>query len=137
MLYIYSHLLTCTNRNSAITLYCCLYLFTSVLKAKYYKAFPHTLHRSVKNCIPVFPLQFSTSNERLWYSLEKLSLRTICHLWTSVYVIKSYTIHSCTCNHPCGPSKKSIPCTGLNTITLLTFLSWKTFANTIQFSSSF
>lgn len=32
---------------------------------------------------------------------------------------------------------KSILCTGLNTITLLTFLSWKASANTIQFSSSF
>lgn len=32
---------------------------------------------------------------------------------------------------------KSIPCTGLNTIILLTFLSQKAPANTIQFSSSF
>jgi hypothetical protein len=39
--------------------------------------------------------------------------------------------------HPYPSLNKSIPCPGLNTITLLTFLSWKAPANTIQFSSSF
>lgn len=45
-------------------------------------------------------------------------------------------IHSSSLHLSPAPNK-SIPGTGLNTITLLTFLSWKAPANTIQFSSSF